>query len=190
MTVESLIAHYGLAAIFLGAGIEGEAAAIAGGVLAHRGLIPLWAVGLANWAGAMLAGQILFGVGRGFREHAWIRSLRARPAYGRVTGALERYPTGFIFAYRFIFGFRIMTPLVIGSSQLSALRFTLLNAIGGALWSLVFTGLGYAFGEGIKRLFGHLPTWRHLIVLAAIVLAVLVAAWIGRRLYLARKATA
>jgi hypothetical protein len=46
MTIDSLIAHYGLAAIFLGAGTEGEAAAVAGGIVAHRKLIALWQVGL------------------------------------------------------------------------------------------------------------------------------------------------
>ena len=190
MTIESLIAHYGLAAIFLGAGIEGEAAAIAGGVVAHRGLIPLWQVGVANWAGSMMTGQVLFTLGRLFRDRAWIRALAAKPTYATVTRAMERYPSSFIFAYRFIFGLRVITPLVMGSSRLPALRFASLNAIGAVMWSLVFTGLGFFFGKGIERVFGHLPTRSHLIALGVIVVVVLIIAWLCRHFYLARKGAA
>ena len=41
MTIETLVAKYGLLAILLGAGVEGEAVVVTGGVLAHRGLVPL-----------------------------------------------------------------------------------------------------------------------------------------------------
>ena len=51
MAIEALIARYGLAAIFLGAGIEGETSVVAGGVLAHRHLLPLWGVWLAAASG-------------------------------------------------------------------------------------------------------------------------------------------
>ena len=39
MTIEALVARYGVVAIFLGAGVEGEAAVVTGGVLAHQGLV-------------------------------------------------------------------------------------------------------------------------------------------------------
>ena len=35
MTLEALVQQYGLAALLLGAGIEGEAAVVADGLLAH-----------------------------------------------------------------------------------------------------------------------------------------------------------
>ena len=187
MTLEAAIAHFGLAAIFLGAGTEGEAAAVAGGIVAHRQILPLWQVALAVYAGSLAAGQILFLVARSARDSGWMRRLTAKPAYQTVTRALEKSPIRFILTYRFIFGVRTLTPLILGSSQLPALRFAVLNAVAASLWSVVFTGLGYVFGKSVEHLFGRLPSLHHLILTGAVVAAVLVAGLVIRRAYLARK---
>jgi membrane protein DedA with SNARE-associated domain len=177
MTIEGLISHYGLAAIFLGAGTEGEAAAVAGGLVAHRQLIPLWQVGAAVYAGSLLAGQALFLAGRRFRDTPWIRKQTGRPIYATVLRALERRPVGYILIYRFVFGVRTLTPLVLGGTQIPTLRFTLLNALAAAIWSAVFTGLGYGFGKTVERLFGRLPSGPHLVMIAIVVAAVAAGAW-------------
>ena len=62
MTIETLIIRYGVAAIFVGAGVEGETSVVAGGVLAHRHLIPLWAAMAAASTGSFVADQ-LYGLG-------------------------------------------------------------------------------------------------------------------------------
>lgn len=67
MSIELLIEHYGLLAIFLGAAFEGETAAFLGGVISHRGLLTYWSASLAATAGSFaerLAGKAnLFGTG-------------------------------------------------------------------------------------------------------------------------------
>ncbi|CAN5366708.1 hypothetical protein BH09PSE1_BH09PSE1_05680 [soil metagenome] len=186
MTIDSAVAHYGLLAIFFGAGTEGEAAAVAGGLVAHRGLIPLWQVALAVYAGSLVAGQVLFLVARSARDSGWMRRLTARSAYRTVTKALERRPVSFILTYRFIFGVRTLTPLILGSSQVSGARFAALNALAAALWSVVFTGLGYGFGKGVERLFGHLPSVHHMILIGVAAVIVVAAAFGARRIFLAR----
>lgn len=40
MTIEALIARYGLAALVLGAGMEGETVVILGGIMVQRGVLP------------------------------------------------------------------------------------------------------------------------------------------------------
>lgn len=181
MSFESAIAQFGLLAIFLGAGTEGEAAAVAGGLVAHRQLIPLWQVGLASFAGSLTTGQVLFLLTRSGRESALMCKLSAKPAYQTVTRALEKRPLGFILVYRFIFGVRTLTPLILGGSQLSAARFAVLNAVAAALWAAVFTGLGYGFGTGIESLFGRLHPTHHLILIGVVLLTGLLAAFIGRQ---------
>ena len=52
MTLASLISQYGLAALFLGSGIEGEAVVVTGGMLAQRHLVPLGGVMLASATGS------------------------------------------------------------------------------------------------------------------------------------------
>ena len=51
MDLNALIAQFGLIALFLGCFLEGESAAITGGVLAHGGFLPLWQVVIAIAAG-------------------------------------------------------------------------------------------------------------------------------------------
>lgn len=187
MTIETAIAHYGLLAIFLGSGTEGEAAAVAGGIVAHRQILPLWQVALATYAGSLAAGQILFLVARSARDSAWMRRLTAKPAYQTVTRALEQRPIRLILTYRFIFGVRTLTPLILGSSQVSALRFAILNALAAILWTAVFTGLGYVFGKSVEHLFGRLASTHHLILIGAVAAAVLVVGLLIRRGLIARR---
>ena len=182
MTIEGLVSQYGLFAVFLGAGTEGEAAAVAGGLLAHRHLVPLWQVLIAVYAGTLVAGQLLFLASRRFRSSPWIARQIARPAAAKVMRALERRPIAFILIYRFVFGIRLLTPLVLGGSRISTVRFSLLNALAAAIWTAVFTGLGYGFGKSVERLFGHLPSRPHLILIGGVVVVVALALVILHRL--------
>ena len=51
MTMESLIAAWGLPALTVGTLFEGDAVAFVGGLMAHRGLVPL--------AGILIAGILI-----------------------------------------------------------------------------------------------------------------------------------
>ncbi|MEH3105852.1 MAG: hypothetical protein PGN09_00790 [Sphingomonas fennica] len=93
MAIEALLARYGLVAILIGAGLEGETAVVTGGLLAHRGLFPVWAAAAAAFAGSLAVDQALFFVGRRYRDAPRIARLRGRPAFARALGLIERHPT-------------------------------------------------------------------------------------------------
>ena len=84
MTIEAIVAKYGLAALFAGAALEGEAAVVAGGVLAHQQYFPLWAAMIAAATGSFCADQAWFFAGRRMRDHRWVAAARARPAFARA----------------------------------------------------------------------------------------------------------
>ena len=144
---EALLARYGLLAIFVGAGIEGEAVVLAGGVLAGRGLVPLWAAMLAATLGSTLVDQLWFWAGTRFRDRPWIVRMRAKPVFARALDLLVRYPTGFILSFRFIYGMRTVSPVALAVSGVSARRFVPLNLLAAAIWAPLFTWLGYRFGK-------------------------------------------
>lgn len=181
MSFETLVAELGLPFLFIGAGTEGEAIAVAGGALAHRGIFPLWQVGMAVLGGSLAQGQLLFLVGRYLRDLAWVRRATAGPAYGRVAEGLARHPIKLALSFRFLFGLRSLTPLVIGTSSLSAVRFALLNLVGALIWATAFVGLGFVFGTGIEHLFGRLPFHIHLTAVVACAVTLLVGIWLWRR---------
>lgn len=181
MSFEALVDKLGLLFLFVGSGTEGEAVAVAGGALAHRGILPLWQAGLAVFGGSLVQGQVLFLAGRYLRERAWVRRVTAKPAYGRVAHGLARHPIKLAVSFRFLFGLRSLTPLVLGTSTVPSLRFAVLNVVGATIWATVFVSLGYAFGTGIERLFGQLPVHIHLTAVVACAVLLLVGIWLWRR---------
>lgn len=181
MSIEALVARYGLAAIFLGAGLEGETAVVTGGVIAHRGLVPLWAAMAAAVAGSFVADQIFFAAGRYFRDAPLVARMREKPGFARALGLLERHPRRFIFVYRFIYGIRTVSPIAIGTSRIAQRTFLIVNLVAAIVWGCAFSAIGYAFGNVIEEMLGRIGT-RDLVLIAAAVLAiVLVGTWIWRR---------
>jgi len=169
MTIEVLIARYGLAAILVGAGVEGETVVIAGGLVAHRGLLPFWGVAIAAVMGSFIADQLFFAIGRYFRGSARVRKISVKPAFAAALGALERHPTRFILAFRFIYGLRTISPIAIGTTRVHTRKFVILNALSAAVWGVVFSSIGYLFGNAVERAFGRL-TSSHMLIAVGVVL--------------------
>lgn len=183
MTIEMLIAKYGLFALFVGSGIEGEAVVVTGGILAHRGLVPLWGAMLVSALGSCIADQLWYFAGRYCRHYRWVQALTRKPAFARATAFLERHPTAFIFGFRFVYGFRTVSPIAIGTTHIEPRKFVPLNMLSAAIWGPLFTLLGYAFGRAIDPVLHHLQSGMvkalvGALVVGAIGLAIL---WMVRR---------
>ena len=177
MALEPLILRYGLIAILLGAGIEGEAVVVTGGVLAHRGLVPLWPACLCAAVGSCAIDQAWFALARRFRDNRWVARARAKPAFAKALRLLERHPTAFILAFRFIYGLRTVSPIAIGTSHVPARKFVPLNMLAAAIWGPAFTLIGYWFGAAIDPVLDRVLGKAHIVALAIVAvlaLAVLV----------------
>ncbi len=181
MSIEALVARYGLVAIFLGSGLEGETAVVTGGVLAHQGLVPLWGAMAAAVAGSFVADQLFFAGGRHFRDSRFITRLRNKPAFAKALKLLEKYPRAFIFIYRFIYGIRTASPIAIGTSRIAQKTFFAVNLIAAIIWGTVFTAIGYLFGNVIEAFVGRIGTHRLVLIAAVLLVLVVGGAWLWRR---------
>ena len=167
MTIEAIVARYGLAALLLGAGLEGETVVVAGGMLAHRGLFPLPAAMAAASLGSFTADQIFFLIGRRFHDHRIVRRAHEKPAFARAVGFFQRHPVGFIFAFRFLYGFRTVSPIAIGTTDVPVRLFVIVNLISAIVWGITFSSLGYMFGQAVQHLLGRVePDVHGLLALA------------------------
>jgi membrane protein DedA with SNARE-associated domain len=175
MVIQGMIARYGLAAIFVGAGVEGETSVIAGGVFAHKLFFPLWAAIAAAATGSFVADQIFFYAGRHFREHRLVRRMTGKPAYAKAMKKLERHPIAFILGFRFLYGLRTVSPMAVGTSHVKARAFLLLNAAAATIWAALFTGIGYGFGGPIERTFRRSGLIEHLPLALTIIVLMLIA---------------
>ncbi|WP_242153179.1 DedA family protein [Sphingomonas sp. BAUL-RG-20F-R05-02] len=181
MTIELLIARYGLIALFFGAGIEGEACVITGGVFAHRGVLSLPAAMVAAALGSFAADQVLFLLGRRYRNLAWVRRLHDKPAFARAIAMIEQHPNRFIFVFRFLYGLRTVSPVAIGTTKIPARRFLLINALAAIIWAIAFTTVGFVFGHALEALLGELLTPVNIAIVVAVIAVLAAVIWLVRR---------
>ena len=187
--LERLIGEYGVLAVFLGAAAEGETAGFLGGVFAHRQLIPYWQAAMAACLGSFAADQFFFLAGRYATKWSYVQKLLGSEPIARVTRLLEAQPTGFILAFRFIYGIRTISPVAIGVSKVSTRRFVILNAIAALIWGVLITAIGCLAGQAVEVLLGRLQLHLHLLIaLACVAILVPVSAYVFRRAVARRSA--
>jgi membrane protein DedA with SNARE-associated domain len=149
--IESFVRSYGYGALFLGTMLEGETFLILAGLMAHMGLMKLPLVILVALLGSFLGDQFYFFLGR--RQGAAL--LDRHPAWQhraeKVHRAIRRYHNWIMLGFRFVYGMRTITPLILGMDRtIRVRRFILLNLIGAVLWSTVIATGGYLFGRVLK----------------------------------------
>lgn len=183
MDFNSLISSYGYPALFAGVLLEGEAVVIMAGFLAYNGHLKLPLVMLVAFAGAFAADEFFFQVGKR-KGQGFIKN---RPPWNarveRVRRFLVRYQILAIIGYRFIYGMRTVTPVIIGASGFDTHRFILLNLCSTILWAVVVASLGFFFGSIIEVFLRDL----HRFELPALVVIICLAAGIWFFRYRLRK---
>jgi membrane protein DedA with SNARE-associated domain/membrane-associated phospholipid phosphatase len=83
----------------------------------------------------------------------------------RTRGFFNRHGTTAVLIGRFVPIARMLIAPLAGLSSMSLARFTLFNAAGAAIWSAVFLGVGYFFGQ-------HPPAFGHGLVRGTLIVAV------------------
>lgn len=183
MDINALIEQYGYAALVIGSVAEGETITLLGGVAAHQGLLKFPLVVAAVALGGMIGDQLLYFLGVRFGPALLRRFSRHQKKIQRAQKMIQRHPYLFVIGTRFMYGFRIIGPLLIGASRLPPKIFLPLNILGAIVWALIFSTLGYAGGEVIgpwlHSLDQHLRHWVWLI--GVLVLVVLIRLWLKRR---------
>lgn len=149
MDINSLITHYGYAALIIGSMAEGETITLLGGVAAHQGLLKFPLVVLSVALGGMIGDQVLYLLGRRYGGKILRRFSQHRAKIHLAQKMIQRRPYLFVIGSRFMYGFRIIGPLLIGASHLPPKIFLPLNILGAMIWALLFTTLGYIGGEVI-----------------------------------------
>jgi len=163
----TLLSHLAEAWAYITLGASGiiteEAAPIVGGFAAHEGHLGLIRVMLACSIGTWVAAVTLYALGRW--RGKWVR--RRFPRAGRYMTRLivfvRRSPWKATFAVRFAFGIRIVFPVACGAARLRLPIFLTGSAIACALWSTIFTLIGWLFGETALLVIGHIRRYEDVI---------------------------
>lgn len=179
MEVQHWIASYGYGAVFLIVFLEmlglplpvDTTLAIVGAEWSagRLFLVPLF---FSAFAGNMLGSLVAYGTGRWFG-----RSILSR--FGGRFGLTEerlhqaesrfrRYQTAIILGAKFILGMRVLMPYLAGIHIVPLRTFLLLNALGTAVWVIVFLWVGRYVGD-VWNQFDRIPhRWVELVVVTVV----------------------
>lgn len=145
--VNTLIAQYGYWALFIGCLAEGETFTLLGGVAAHQGLLHYGWVLLITACGGMAGDTALFFLGRHYGSRILNRFKKHQDKIASAQKMITKRPVLFVIGVRFMYGLRIIGPIIIGASRLRPAKFMVLNCVGAILWATIFVSLGYLGGQ-------------------------------------------
>jgi membrane protein DedA with SNARE-associated domain len=197
-SLEPALNHFGYLAVVglvliedFGVPVPGETVLILASVYAGTGRLNIGLVALLGFCGALLGDNIGFAIG-----HFGGRRLVER--YGRyifltperlnvATRFFESHGGKIIIIARFVEGLRQANGIIAGTSGMHWARFLFFNAIGAALWVLVWTSVGYFSGSHINTIYNEATRYD---MYLAIGLGALVLAYVARRVVRVRRARA
>jgi membrane protein DedA with SNARE-associated domain len=147
--LEQFVRAYGAAAVLViimleafGMPLPGESLLIFSAALAGRGEMSLPALLICAWAGAVIGDNVGYVIGRTLgraavaRFGAKIGLTEAR--FGWIEGLFSRYGALTVMFARFFNVLRQLNGIVAGTLGMSWWRFLVCNAIGAALWVLIW----------------------------------------------------
>ncbi len=145
--MEKFINEFGYLALMIGTFFEGETAILTASALIHRGLFYFpWTV-IAAFSGSFISDWIYYMIGH-FNGKIFIANrpkLKARVE--PVNQFFHTHKFQILFSYRFLYGFRIIIPLVIGMSGLKPITYLFYSIVTGLIWATTISTAGYWAGR-------------------------------------------
>ncbi len=173
-TLIVLITKYGYFIVFLFTLLEGETVVALAGFVAYQGYLKIGYVIAIAIIGGVIGDQSFFYFGRYKGKQFLARRPKLLRRAERLHGLVERHQNWLIFGSRFMYGFRTIIPIVIGTSNVKPSRFFLLNVAGAIVWGIFFAVGGYAFGGALERFIGHFHRAERYVIFGMILGALIV----------------
>lgn len=158
--VTEFVREWGYLAVMIGSLFEGEIILITASALAALGYLSIYKVFLVSIATTVFTDQFLFFVGYKLGTNWLIKRFpKLEKARERVFKLLHKMDIFFIFAFRFIYGIRTVSPLIIGSAKIKPVRFVIFNILSGLCWAATGCFIGYVGADVVvEGKFDSMPT--------------------------------
>jgi membrane protein DedA with SNARE-associated domain len=142
--------------ILVGTFFEGEMIMLSSVIAAHHGYLNIWLVIIAGAAGTFWADCFYFYLGRK-KGLEWLnKKQKIKSKVDFIHKKLDKHSITIFISYRFLYGFRTITPFVIGTSKTKSSTFLIFSILSIIIWALIISSLGYLFGEVIKSKLGYI----------------------------------
>ncbi len=152
--------------------LPGDSLLFAAGAFAATGSLNVWLVIVLTMVAAILGDTVNYWIGHYMGDRAYNVKWIKKEYLDRTHAFFEKHGGKTIFLARFVPIVRTFAPFVAGMGRMSYSYFFSYNVFGGIVWVLVFTLLGYFFGnlDFVKKNF-------ELVILAIIFISVIPAVW-------------
>ena len=125
------------------------------GALATEGRVSAWSLAGVAWGASMLGKIALYVVGRRYGRQVMgaLCRLAVTPnsKIDKTDRRFERWGAALLIFAEFIPGVRTLAPSLAGAEKLSPTSFLLYSAVGAALWTALYLGIGLVFSEQIDE---------------------------------------
>jgi membrane protein DedA with SNARE-associated domain len=158
-----------------------ELGALVGGFAAEQRHLDLALVLITCAVAVFVEGVALYSLGRWNAAWVRLRLRKASPIARKLLRSLRYSPWRATILSRFAFGARIPLPLACGAARVPPW-----TAIAAAVWSCVFVGLGWVFGEGAVLVVGEVRRYEWVVGAVLVLVVVGVFWWLKKRERVAR----
>lgn len=169
------------AIIFLESGMmigfffPGDSLLFTAGFLASQGFFNIWALAIGSFVFAVLGDSIGYSIGHRYGKRLFSREdslLFHKDHLKKAEAFYEKHGGKTIILARFIPVIRAFAPVVAGIGSMKYSTFIAYNLVGGFLWAIGMSFLGYFLGNLIPDVDKYLLPIIGLIILASVVPAV------------------
>ncbi len=145
--MELFLEQYGYLALLIGTFFEGETAILIAASLIHEGIFDGPPTIIFGFAGSFISDWLYYFIGRLNGKYFIDKRPKLKAKLEPVQSLFRKYQIQILFSYRFLYGFRVVIPIVIGMSHIRPSQFLFYSVVSGLIWATTVGTVGYFIGR-------------------------------------------
>ena len=133
--------------MLVGTFFEGETAILIASSLIHQGLFDAGPTVMIGFAGSFISDWLYYLIGRLNGKYFIGKRPKLKAKLDPVQTLFRKHQLQILFSYRFLYGFRVIIPIVIGMSHIRPGQFLFYSITSGLIWASTVGIVGYFIGR-------------------------------------------
>ena len=145
--MESFLEEFGYLALMIGSFFEGETAILIASSLIHKGFFSATPTIIAGFAGSFISDWLYYLIGRANGKLFVDKRPKLKSRLDPINILFQKHRLPILLSYRFLYGFRVIIPIVIGMSGVKPSQFLFFSVASGLVWAATVSTAGYLAGR-------------------------------------------
>jgi membrane protein DedA with SNARE-associated domain len=152
--------------------LEGESFLLAASISAHSGYMNIYIIIILTVVCTQTSDWFWFITGRRGGHTLLQKRPKFQKRLGFIYNLIDKYPYQVLFLFRFVYGFRSVMPLILGTSNVKTKHFFVLGLSSTIIWSTMYAELGYYFGSVVQTHWQIVKKYQYLIIILLILILI------------------